>query len=628
MPPKIKTLSLFSGAGGLDLGFHQADFDIVACVEIEEKYCRTLEANSGGNRPLGTVQEIRCEDVVVFEPEQYRHMGIECVIGGPPCQTFSAAGRRSGGVIGTADKRGRLFQRYCEILEVIEPKVFVFENVYGLPGANGGGPWREIVSSFSALGYSLRAEVLDAADYGVPQHRERLFMVGVRDGEFEFPLPTHGPDSTNGVPLTSVREAIIDLQDENEPFHDGLGGLYGHLLPLVPEGLNYSFFTAEMGHPEPQFAWRSKFHDLLYKVNPDEPARTIKAQPGKFTGPFHWKNRHFTVEELKRLQSFPDDYEFIGSYGTIVEQIGNSVPPRLANVLAQCVREQILRPVAEPTYPARFFGFSSTFRQRQRERSKRFKQIAAAAIKEQYPEQKFSEARFEPLHERYFVKAEGHFNRVELEVTPSGVRESEQLFEVSVSDERSALRMQVARRGVPDSKRKTGSVEIGGLKKYLGRIDTVSVQTEISDLRDIFHIWVAIERALVRRSRFFSLIDIYGHYANRGDTVTVAADFGLNQDFPVNRLATFVSQSGNCGAFIPKEQLRQSLDISEREFAGSVLRLRDERFDIRTSETHPIIKRDKVISTYPFPLLSAKALVISKAEIIDDEWAPEKAAAS
>src|SRR3984893_3406178 len=381
---QIPTLSLFSGAGGLDIGFLQAGFDIRACVEIKPSYCETLRSNLHSPAGFGPNTQILNQDIRSFNSRLFRKMGIECVIGGPPCQTFSAAGRRAGGVIGTEDERGQLFTSYFRILQELRPKIFVFENVYGLPGANGGGPWREITRAFSKLGYTLRAEVVDAADYGVPQHRERLIMVGYKTGEFVFPMPTHGPDSGNQTALVSAEEAIRDLQAENEPFHDNLGGMYGHLLPLVPEGLNYSYFTAEMKHPEPVFAWRSKFHDLLYKVCRSEPCRTIKAQPGKFTGPFHWKNRHFTIAELKRLQTFPDEYELVGSYTNVLEQIGNSVPPRLAYVIASSVRDQLLIPKRRPEFSKRQPGFQSTFRQRQRLRTKEFEKRATAANAKRY----------------------------------------------------------------------------------------------------------------------------------------------------------------------------------------------------------------------------------------------------
>ena len=116
---------------------------------------------------------------------------------------------------------------YCSILASLRPQAFVFENVYGLPGANGGRPWREIVETFSQIGYTLRFEVVDAADYGVAQHRERLLMVGSLDGEFVFPKPTHGPDSGTDTPFVSSLDAIQDLQDPDEPSSDHLGDAMG-----------------------------------------------------------------------------------------------------------------------------------------------------------------------------------------------------------------------------------------------------------------------------------------------------------------------------------------------------------------------------------------------------------------
>lgn len=621
----IKTLSLFSGAGGLDLGFHQAGFEIVACVEIEEAYCKTLRANVGGNRALGPDVEIFCQDVNAFDPSRFVNAGIECIVGGPPCQTFSAAGRRSGGVIGTGDARGRLFERYCEILALVQPKVFVFENVYGLPGANGGGPWREMLRAFSELGYKLKAEVVDAADYGVPQHRERLIMVGYREKDFTFPMPTCGPDSPSKASLVTIREAIADLQSFDEPYHDGLGGMYGHLLPLVPEGLNYSFFTAEMGHPEPQFAWRSKFHDLLYKVDPDAPARTLKAQPGKFTGPFHWKNRHFTLEELRRLQSFPDDYEIVGRYSQIVGQIGNSVPPRLAYVIASSVRDQLLRAKKKLEFSIRPLGFSSTFRQRQRQRSRTFHEIAQRAIEQQYPKSRLANQAIEAFHETYFVVSEGHFKRVEKDTAPRKLAGEERSYKIVARETKGKISIDFARRLASAEVR--GSIKITGLSKYLGRIDRVDVATSIGDYRDIFHIWVAIERALIKRSRFFSLIDIYGHYANRGDTVNIVCDFGLATT-PTERLLEVVSNSSSCGTFMTKKHLSALVKCNLREVDEAITNLRDERFDVRTSRTHPIITNDKVISTYPFPLLSAKALVISKVEMLNSSAGQDNSEAS
>lgn len=605
---RIRTLSLFSGAGGLDLGFLAAGFDIVGCVEIEPNYCKTLRANVGGNHRFGEATAVHEIDIRKFDTAPYQDAGIQCVIGGPPCQTFSAAGRRSGGVIGTEDERGQLFQAYCRVLDELQPKVFVFENVYGLPGANGGEPWREICAAFSKRGYELNWEVVDAADYGVPQHRERLIMIGSRSNSFTFPMPTHGPDSNGGPKLVSVAEAIDDLQSDHEPFHDNLGGMYGHLLPLVPEGLNYAYFTAEMNHPAPVFAWRSKFHDLLYKVERNAPCRTLKAQPGKFTGPFHWKNRHFTTAELKRLQSFPDDYELQGSNAVVLEQIGNSVPPRLAEVIAVSVKEQLLQPSEMLTYPVRQEGFKSTFRQRQRARSAAFRDTAKEAHGSIKPS---NTEKANPALTTYWVTHQRLFERTEHQ---SSVDLDGHALEVSVSEDGPKINLKIAR--LNGSKLPFSTLEISGLRKYLPDYEQLSVKAQILSLDEMFQVWSVVEKALVARSRFFTLIDIYGHYANRGDTVKIVSDWKLGIAPEISRVVNFFGKTENCGQFITIENLKQNLKLQQLNFLDVVEELRRIRVDVRTAQTHPIIQPEVVLCTYPFPLLSPRALVESKVRML------------
>jgi DNA (cytosine-5)-methyltransferase 1 len=600
----IRTLSLFTGAGGLDIGFHVAGFDIVACVEIEKKYCLTLEANKGRGKTFGGEPRILDEDVRKFRAEDYVDRGIRCIIGGPPCQTFSAAGRRSGGVLGTADARGRLFEAYCHILDVIKPGVFVFENVYGLPGANNGEPWREITSAFSALGYQLKADVLDAADYGVPQHRERIIIIGYQSGDFEFPAPTHGPDSPTKRPLVTVSQAIADLQDLEESDHDDLGGLYGHLLPLVPPGLNYAFFTREMGHPEPIFAWRSKFHDFLYKVDPDSPCRTIKARPGKFTGPFHWKNRHFTTDELKRLQAFPNDYEIVGNRGTILEQIGNSVPPLLAKVIATSVREQLFDKAEKLTYPCRAFGFSATFRQRQRERTKHFKLVADRVIEERFSGARPTEQR-ETRPKPYYVSYEGFFGKTLLTRRPNKNTDG-RIFKGAVESAGQDIELKFERINGGGRKRRI-RIDMGGLHEGLTAVRELTADAKVADLNDIFFVWAAIEDVLLQRSRFLTLIDIYGHYANRGDTVTIHTDVGGGEATVLTRALRFFGNSLHCGNAVSRAATRIALDVTDGELDDLIAELRSIRFDIRARQTHPTIPSGMVLCTYPFPLLSRKA---------------------
>lgn len=602
----VKTLSLFTGAGGLDIGFHAAGFKVIACVEIERNYCLTLEANKGHDKTFDSQTRVFCEDVRKFRAEDFADQNIECIIGGPPCQTFSAAGRRSGGVLGTSDARGRLFKSYCEILSVIKPRVFVFENVYGLPGANDGGPWREMTDAFSALGYQLAADVLDAADYGVPQHRERLILVGYREGSFEFPAPTHGPDSPKNVKLVSVHDAISDLQDPKEQFHDDLGGLYGHLLPLIPPGLNYSFFTREMGHPEPIFAWRSKFHDFLYKVDPNSPCRTIKAQPGKFTGPFHWKNRHFSVAELRRLQSFPDGYLIEGTYGKVVEQIGNSVPPLLAQVIATSVREQLVDQPGQLTFPRRNLSYSATFRQRQRERTKHFRAVAERVIGETFGSTTTPPALSNQSSETFYVSYDGFFQRSVLKHNPKQ-SDKTRLFKAAVAFHESDIELTLDRIGSGKAGRRRIKVEIRGLHEGLMIVRQVTANAMSSDISDLFYLWREIQRVLVEHSKFLTLIDVYGHYANRGDTVAIQTDIIGGAATVLIRALRFFGDSMHCGQMVSRATIRSELAVTDVQLEKLIEEMRAMRFDIRTRKTHPTIAAGMVICTYPFPLLSQKA---------------------
>lgn len=331
----VTAISLFSGAGGLDIGFHDAGFTIVECNELEPKFAKTLQRNaSKGERLHGA--RIVCQDIHEYTPSV---SNADFIIGGPPCQTFSAAGARANGVNGTDDDRGNLFLQYARIIDRLKPTGFLFENVYRIVGAQGGKPWRQIQAAFRELGYTLYWRILDAAGYGVPQFRERLIIVGLKNGVYRFPFPSHGPDSPDQHSYYTAKEAVSGI--DTSGCKVGIGGRHGHLLNDIPPGLNYSFYTERMGHPTPLFGWRSKFSDYLYKADPDTPVRTIKAQGGQYTGPFSWENRPFSIDELKRLQTFPDNYTITGNRQTIIHQLGNSVPPQLARVLALSILDQV-----------------------------------------------------------------------------------------------------------------------------------------------------------------------------------------------------------------------------------------------------------------------------------------------
>ena len=302
-----RVLSFFTGAGGLDLGFEQAGFETAYATDHDPDSCRTLRLNTGKHLNPGII--IECADILRLNPSALPS-DIDLVIGGPPCQSFSASGRRAGGAAGRLDQRGNLFQAYCRIIAQVQPEAFVFENVRGILGTNKGEDWRAIVAAFGKLGYTISYRLLDALDYGAPQQRERMFLVGHKLGrEFLFPEPTHGPDSQNGQPHITAGEALKRV-NQTEQLDDLRlhSGKYSHLLEEVPPGQNYLFFTAKRGHPKPIFAYRSRFSDFLYKASPESPIKTLIASPGKYTGPLHWDNRYFSINEYKRLQGFPDDY--------------------------------------------------------------------------------------------------------------------------------------------------------------------------------------------------------------------------------------------------------------------------------------------------------------------------------
>lgn len=337
----VKCLSLFSGIGGFEVGMSPCGFRFTNTLEWDNACCKTMNANKA---LTGSLEDnIEPIDIMKTAPEDFSSETVDYIVGGPPCQSFSAAGRRAGGVAGTSDTRGTLFWYYCQYVKHFKPKAFVFENVRGILSSKKGEDFKIICASFSEVGYDLFWRVLNAADYGVPQQRERLFLVGIRSDlkiSFKFPRPTHGPDSPTKQPYTTVRQVLADITDENEivpPY----GGKYGHLLPDIPVGENYRFYTEEMGHPNPLFAWRSKFSNFLYKVDPDDISKTIIAYQGRYDGPFHWHNRKCTVEELKRMQGFPPTYVIPQSYVEGVKQVGNSVCPPVALQIGKALRYQV-----------------------------------------------------------------------------------------------------------------------------------------------------------------------------------------------------------------------------------------------------------------------------------------------
>jgi DNA (cytosine-5)-methyltransferase 1 len=266
----------------------------------------------------------------------------DLLVGGPPCVAFSKSGfwldwKRDG-----VDPAASLLQAYTRVLAEAKPRYFILENVYALTFNNKASKpaFRRLLQEIEGAGYRHTWNVLNAADYGVPQARPRLFIVGCRNREKlpELWEPTHHGDwerrKTSGGPLPHVTsgEALNGLITEQEPEEVVRGR-----CPEIPPGQNYLHFTKERGHAEPIFEWRSRYWSFLLKLDPAKPSPTIQAQPGPNVGPFHWESRRLRVPELRRLFTFPDEFNFVGKRASVQAQIGNSVPPLLARRVAEVV---------------------------------------------------------------------------------------------------------------------------------------------------------------------------------------------------------------------------------------------------------------------------------------------------
>ena len=341
-------LSLFSGAGGLDLGIEGAGFAVAAAVEVDDDAADTMEKNF-----TGLVSPVIRRDIFdVPTRELLRAAGLrgserpDLVIGGPPCTPFSKSGfwldwKRAG-----LDPDASLLQAYTRVLAEARPRAFLLENVYALTYRNKASApaFERLLREIDTAGYHCRWGVLNAADYGVPQLRPRLFVIGVpkRARLPELPAPSHGgrwERRSTGLserPHVTAGQALADLVTNPEP-GETIRGKWGHLLPGIPPGENYLHYTRERGHPDPVFTWRSRYWSFLLKLDPGRPAPTIQAQPGPNIGPFHWENRRLRVPELRRLFTFPDNFELVGRRGSVQAQIGNSVPPLLARRVAEQV---------------------------------------------------------------------------------------------------------------------------------------------------------------------------------------------------------------------------------------------------------------------------------------------------
>lgn len=353
MARKPRVISLYTGAGGLDYGFEAAGFETAAAVEMDHACCETLRKNREWPVIERSIFDVPTKEILATAG--LKAGDADVVIGGPPCQPFSKAGYWSrGDALRLDDPRAATLAAYLRVVEETLPRAFLLENVTGIAyeGKSEGLDFllREIkaINRRAGTSYAPRFQVLRAADYGVPQLRERFFLVASRDGTpFKFPEPTHQPKSDGSQlsiaqlpPYRTAWDALGDLPDDPDP-ELRARGKYAGLLPSIPEGQNYLWHT-ERGGGLPLFGWRRRFWTFLLKLAKNQPSWTLQAQPGPAVGPFHWNNRRLSGRELCRLQTFPDDVVITGSRSAVQRQLGNAVPSLLAEVLGRTIRRQLL----------------------------------------------------------------------------------------------------------------------------------------------------------------------------------------------------------------------------------------------------------------------------------------------
>ena len=364
-------ISLFTGAGGLDFGFEAAGYRTAVALEIDARCCATLRHNRRWPIISADIADVPTTDLL-----QAAQLGVgeaDILIGGPPCQPFSKSGFwATGDARRLEDPRATTLEGYLRVLAEAQPRAFLLENVEGL-GFKGKDEGLQLIhqrlAAINALyGTAYRATIatLNAADFGVPQLRRRVFVVGARDGaHFRFPTPTHASPEEIGSTEPRRRhvtawDALHDLAEPNDP-EVSAKGKWARLLPTIPEGQNYLWHT-DRGGGEPLFGWRRRYWSFLLKLAKDQPSWTIQAQPGPATGPFHWSNRRLTMREMARLQTFPDDVAILGSLSDAQRQLGNAVPSLLAEVLGRAIDAQCLGGVRRrgaPKLAVRLAGASS-----------------------------------------------------------------------------------------------------------------------------------------------------------------------------------------------------------------------------------------------------------------------------
>lgn len=345
------------------MGAAAAGADVRLSIDNDEASCETLEAN-----PDLLSGEVMCADVTELSGDELREAaGLAAddpllVIGGAPCQPFSKAAYwveagdeaayRRARAAGAAterpappefarpDDRRTLVEEFWRLVDEADADGFVFENVRSITHPRNKPVLEALEGAARKRGYETLFVAANAADFGVPQRRQRIFLIGSKHGRPDAPTPSHAPpdvaEELGREPYEAVGAALAPFAADDffEP-EEVVEGRWAEHLRTVPAGGNYKAHTAWGGHPKPTFVTETRYWNFLLKLSPELPSWTVNASPGPWTGPFHWDSRRLRTPELAALQTFPAGYRFEGSRRERVRQIGNAVPVRLAEAVVE-----------------------------------------------------------------------------------------------------------------------------------------------------------------------------------------------------------------------------------------------------------------------------------------------------
>lgn len=346
----VKTISFFSGAGGLDIGAQLSGAPVLSSSDFDKDSVSTLKAN----RYFNNTQHIH-RDIKDMTGKDYEKILKEInpdkliLIGGPPCQPFSKAGYwvTHKNRLGSDDPRNMIGQ-YLRLIKELKPNGFLLENVESLLHPKNKDAVNNLEEMIDLLGYQFIKYRADSSNFGVPQKRKRVFFIASKKKFNGSPIITNS-DVTNDLfgaqylPIERVVDWIAKF-DKPEFFEKEeltITKTYSKELQEIPPGENYFALTERDNYPLPKFEANKRFWSFLLKLHPLRPSWTISAQPGPWVGPFHWNNRRLRVPEIAAIQTFPDDYVFVGSRRSVQKQIGNAVPVLLGKSMAEFLISKI-----------------------------------------------------------------------------------------------------------------------------------------------------------------------------------------------------------------------------------------------------------------------------------------------